>query len=234
MMQVGIVGIGRMGQALAAKLAKHYTVVIYDHNPGVAEKFAASPQLIAATSLAELTSCSAIILALPKQGVLEVLTAFNQGEQPVTLINIATNTPQAVVAAGAAAHVKVTSAKFIGHAAELAAGARPVIVVHSQPAELVELTLEILAHVGDVVVGDTELVAKINTVAAEQAITAAVMIEETLAQLGLTDQRIAGSAISQVAAGIMKAYAANNLGPFAADIVTKLRAQLSLDINSKR
>jgi hypothetical protein len=67
------------------------------------------------------------------------------------------------------------------------------------------------------------MVTAINTIAAEKAVEAGVLIEETLKAEGYNDPVMIQSAISQVGAGILKAYANNDLGPFAQEVAQKVK-----------
>lgn len=226
-MRVGIVGVGRMGRVLAVRLANAVDLALFDVNAEQLTKIAAATGAKAGANLAEAALCDAVILALPDREVIDCLKEFNQMRRSqITVINVATNVAQSVIEHTAAPHVRCISAKFIGHAGEMAAGSRPVIVVHDNPTELVQITTEIFSHVGDVLVGNSDVVTTINTIAAEKALEAAVMIEENLRIRGFADPAIAKSAIGQVAAGIVKAYATDNLGPFAREIVRAVKKKL--------
>jgi pyrroline-5-carboxylate reductase len=226
-MQIGIVGIGRMGRVLAVRLAEAAELTLYDVKLDQLAEVAAATGAKAGASLEEAVLGDAVILALPDREVIDCLKELNQiRHSPITVINVATNVAQSVLEHTAAPHVRCISAKFIGQAGEMAAGARPVIVVHEKPEELVALTVEIFSHVGDVLTGNSDVVTTINTIAAEKAIEAAVLIEESLRMKGFSNPAIAKSAIGQVAAGIVKAYAADNLGPFAREIVHSVKKKL--------
>lgn len=226
-MRIGIVGIGRMGRVLAVRLAGAAELTLYDLNADQLAKIAVATGAKAGGSLGEVARCDALILALPDREVIDCLKELNQiRRSPITAINVATNVAQSVIEHTAAPHVRTISAKFIGHAEEMAGGAWPVIIVHDKPPELVPLAQEIFSHVGDVIVGNSDVVTAINTLAAEKALEAAVLIEESLRQKGFADPAIAKSAVGQVAAGIVKAYANDNLGPFAREIVRAVRKKL--------
>jgi hypothetical protein len=216
-----------MGRILAVRLAETTELTLYDVNSKQLDKVAAAIGAKAGASLEEVALSDAVILALPDREVIDCLKEFNQiRRSAITVINVATNVAQSVLEHTAAPHVHCISAKFIGHAGEMASGARPVIIVHSEPAELVSLATEIFSHVGDVLTGNSDVVTTINTIAAEKAIEAAVLIEESLRMRGFSDPAIAKSAIGQVAAGIVKAYAADDLGPFAREIVHSVKKKL--------
>lgn len=143
---------------------------------------------------------------------------------PLVVINIATNVAQHVLEETAAKQVKCIGVKFIGHAGEMSLGLNPVIIIDDRPEELVGFAKEVFAPVGQLVVGKADIVSLINTMSAEKALEAAVNIEEGLK--GIASPEIINSAIRQVAAGILKAYADRDLGPFARQVVHAVRSKL--------
>lgn len=227
-MRISIIGIGRMGRVLAVRLAKAADLTLYDVDGKQLAKVAAAVGAKNSASLEEAAVSDAIILALPDRDVIRCLKELNHiRRSSLVVINVATNVAQTVLEDAAAPHVHCISAKFVGHAAEMAAGARPVIIIDERAAELVPLAKNIFSHVGEVLTGNSDLVSVINTIAAEKAIEAAVLIEENLRQRGFADPAIAKSAVGQVAAGIVKAYAADDLGPFAREIVHSVKKKLA-------
>jgi pyrroline-5-carboxylate reductase len=226
MKHIGLIGVGRMGRVLASKLSDHVELKIFDRDASRLQVVAEELGVPAAASLEELTELGTIILVVPDREVISLIKDFNQLKQPVTIINIATNVAQHVVELAAAKHVHCIGVKFVAQAREMALGAEPVIVINERPAELALLAQEIFASVGKIVIGNADIVTYINTQAAEKALTAAVLIEETLHCQPYANKDVIKSAISQVAAGILKAYAEDDLGPFAREIVRAIRAKL--------
>ena len=226
-MKIGLVGIGRMGSVLATILADHCELYLFDKNTTrmnlVAEGLSAS----VANDLKEIAKIKLIVLALPDREVITCIKEFNQLNKPITVMNIATNVGQHTLNSIAASHVKCISVKFIGHAGEMAFGERPVIIVNQTPKELVPIAVDVFQLIGQVIVGDADVVQKINTIAARKAIEAAVSIERELKDNKVTDPEIIKSAIRQVGAGIMRSYADDNLGPFAQEIVHSVRTKLN-------
>lgn len=223
---LAIVGIGRMGQVLAEQLNRHFTLYLYDRDPHHTARMAASLGAVACASLADTVTAGTVILAVPDSEVVNCLKEYNGLGVPVRIINIATNVFQSVLAQLAGPGVVCTSAKFIGHAGEMALGQRPLIVIHPMPAEMVAVARRIFQVIGDVVVADADMVSRINTLAVEKALEAGVIIETGLRRQGVTDERVIKSAIQQVAAGTLKAFAVSDLGPFAREIVRAIRAKL--------
>lgn len=221
-MNVGLVGLGRMGQVLAKKLAGRGNLCVFDRGFGRARRLADELNISAADCLADIVEQDAVILALPEQEVLRCIQYFNQLKQSLVVINVATNVSQQALNETAELPVRGIGVKFIGHAGEMALGLEPVIVVEEKPAELAEFAANLFRPVGTVMFGRSDMVSVINGAAAEAALTAAVQIEKTLRFQGVNNEDMIKSAIRQVAAGILKAYANNDLGPFAQKVVDSL------------
>ena len=226
-MGIGLVGVGRMGKVLAKSLAGHVELCLFDRNSEQVNVVAAELSVSTVDSLEDIVKMGTIILAVPDHEVVSCIKIFNQIKEPITVINIATNVAQHLLEQMAAPHVKCICIKFIGHADEMAQGQRPVIIVNQFPADIVPQMVEIFQLVGQVLVGKADIVHTINTIAAEKALAAAVGIEEALKQQKITDQDIVKSAIRQVAAGILKAYADGTMGPFAREIVQSVKSKIS-------
>ncbi|MBP2663636.1 MAG: hypothetical protein H6Q71_1584 [Firmicutes bacterium] len=228
MKHIGLIGVGRMGRVLAGKLAGHVKLTIFDREDSRLQAVAEELGVAAAASLEELAELGIIILAVPDREVLSLIKDFNQLHQPVRIINVATNVAQHVLESAAAKQVICIGAKFVAQASEMALGAEPVIIVNERPAELALLVQDIFAPVGKIIIGNADVVTYINTQAAEKALTAAVLIEEALRCQPYASADIIKSAIRQVASGVLKAYADDDLGPFAREIVRAIRAKLRM------
>lgn len=222
-MEIGLVGVGRMGQVLAKLLAGHVELCLFDRNCEQMKKLAAELQVMTVNHLEEIVKMGTVILAVPDHEVVSCIKVFNQIKTPIRVINIATNVDQPMLEKMAAPHVKCICIKLIGHADEISLGQRPVIIVNQFPADLAAEMVEIFQRVGQVIMGRADIVHFINTVAAEKAIEAAVGIEDALKGQNITDPMMIKSAIRQVAAGILKAYADGDMGPFAREIVQAVK-----------
>ncbi|MEN6567734.1 MAG: NAD(P)-binding domain-containing protein [Veillonellales bacterium] len=225
-MAVGLIGTGRMGRALAARLADTADLYLFDRDADRLKTVGEELKLPVVESMEELVKLGTVILAVPDQEVISCIKDFNQQPQTLQVINIATNVDSQVLRQTSARHIRCINAKFVSQADEMLLGQRPVIIVDEQPSDMVSVAAELFAAMGDIVVGRADLVTAINKSAAENVLTAAVHLEETLRQKNVTDPRLIKAAIRQVAVGTLKAYADSNLGPFAREIVRSVRARL--------
>ncbi len=228
-MKVGIVGIGRMGKVLAEKFVEHFDVIIYDRNIDDCKICLKNMNIQVAETFLELIQAEIVILAVPDHEVINIVKEFNHVTNKLSIISIATNVSQSVLSETAKPEIKCINVKIIGHATEMALGAKPLIIVNYAPKELVDTAIELFSHVGDVRIGKADIVTVVNRIAAKAAVNAAVEIEKTLYFQGISDPEIIKIAISQVASGIVKAYAYGDLGPFAREIVRAVKTKSILN-----
>lgn len=224
-MQVGLIGIGRMGRELAKRLKDKVELVIFDRDSALLRVVGSELAVRTAGSIEELADLGTVVLAVPDQEVINCIKDYNQLKVPLVIINIATNVARHVLEETAARHVRCIGVKFVGHAGEMMLGMNPVIIIDSEPADLIGTAQQVFSQVGQVFIGNADLVSYINNMAAEKALEAAVSIEDGLRQQGVAEPQIIKSAIRQVAAGIMKAYADDNMGPFARQVIRAVRAK---------
>ena len=220
-MRIGMIGAGRMGRILAARMALEHEVVMYDADVSGAKKVADALRLTAVASLAEM-NVDAVVLAVPDSAVESCIMKLRDVDKPWTVFSVATNISREMLAAMAEEKVSCLNVKIIGHAVEMSRGQNPVVVIDEGAIDIVREAQQIFASVGTVLVGNADQVKRINSVATEEALKAAVAIERELLLAGITDPEKLRGALSQVAPGVLRSYAEDDLGPFARGIVKAL------------
>jgi len=220
-MKIGMIGTGRMGRILAARMAEAHTVFLYDTDTAGAKKVADSLQLTAVASLAEL-NVDAVVLAVPDSAIGPCLAELKATGKSWKVFSVATNISREMLAGLAGEKVQCLNVKLIGHAGEMNRGEKPVIVVDAGDNDMIRHAQQIFATVGSVLVGNADQVKLINGVATEEALKASVAIETVLRAAGITDPEMLRGALSQVAPGVLRAYSEDDLGPFARNIVNAL------------
>lgn len=219
-MQIGIVGIGRMGRSLVGRWQHNPDIelILFDRVPERAVVAGSR----AAHALQELQACQYIVLAVPDQAVSACLQVFNTWQAVPIILNIATRSLRADMAAIAAAHVRWLNIKIIGHAAEIASGGYPVILIDQDSAENTLSVQELFGTVGRVTSGAADAAVLINTIATREAVRAARAIDAELRAQNIDDELLICGAIGQVAAATLRAVAYDDLGPFAQQIAAEL------------
>ncbi|MBS3975175.1 MAG: NAD(P)-binding domain-containing protein [Syntrophomonadaceae bacterium] len=224
MLTIGFFGFGRMGQALASRLSRHYEVLAYDQE----ENKTLEVQLYGASRTIDLSAlCAAkvIILALPPAAIPEAVNDIGPFLKPGhILVNIATTFSTKELALLIKDKCHVAAAKIVGHAAEIMAGETPVVVVWADNEIVSKKVSEIFNGPGTVVFDREEVVRDINVLAAREAIYAVLRIREQMAMLGISENYLS-PAIRGVAAGTMKAFLTGDIGPFAKQIVEDFLAE---------
>lgn len=221
-MNITIVGSGRMGKILAAALASRHEVALYDADRESAASVAGSLKLRVLATMAEAVA-DAVVLAVPDKAVAACVAELARTGRDWTVFSVATNISREMLAGMAGGGVRLLNVKIIGHAGEMSRGSRPVLVIDRGEADLVELARQVFAPVGALVVGAADQVQRINSVATAEALRAAVAVESGLQKEGITDPALVRGALAQVAPGVLRAYAEDDLGPFAREIVAKIR-----------
>ena len=223
-MKVGIIGAGRMGKKLSERLSGRHEVFLYDADPAAAQATALALGLRASTDLAG-ESADALVLAVPDAAVRPCIEILLAQQATATVFNVATNISREMLAEMAGTSLRALNVKIIGHAGEMGRGGQPVIVVDAIDQELAAVAAELFAAVGSVVVANADVVQTINVIATEQALRAAVLLEQALRTAGIENWEMIHGALSMVAPGVIKAYAEDDLGPFARKIIAALREE---------
>ena len=211
-----------MGKILAAALASRHEVALYDADRESAASVAGSLKLRVLATMAEAVA-DAVVLAVPDKAVASCVAELARTGRAWNVFSVATNISREMLAGMAGGGVRLLNVKIIGHAGEMSRGSRPVLVIDRGEADLVELARQVFAPVGALVVGEADQVQRINSVATAEALRAAVAVETALQKEGITDPALVRGALAQVAPGVLRAYAEDDLGPFAREIVAKIR-----------
>lgn len=222
MENVAIIGIGRMGSLIAKKLYSYYHMILIDKNLRQCGLLAKELGGMATSEFSILPIVNYVIIALPAGIIPEVVREIKPFLKPEhIIINISTDTEKAVFEP-LKGLCKLATAKIIGHARQIGAGELPLIVVDADDPNTRNKTANIFANVGAVCFGNENLVRKINNVASEEGIKAALNIEKKLESMGIPSEYFS-FAIRNVACGTMNAYVLGDAGHFVEKIIKKLK-----------
>ncbi|NLU09856.1 MAG: NAD(P)-binding domain-containing protein [Tepidanaerobacter acetatoxydans] len=220
---VAIIGTGRMGSLIARKISPNYNMVLVDKNLRQCGSLAKEVNGLATSEYSMLSCSNYIIVALPANVIPEILKEikpFIAKEQ--ILINISTDTEKSVFEP-IKSLCKLASAKIIGHAQHMAAtGELPLILIDGDDLDTCNKVAEIFSKIGCICYGDENIVKKVNNIASEEGIKAALNIKKRLEEINMPLEYLS-FAIRNVACGTMNAYALGDMGSFAQKIIDKLK-----------
>lgn len=225
-MKIGIIGAGRMGKILAQRLSTAHQVVLFDSQEAALHDAMRALEVESVSAIENL-DVACCILAVPDTAVEGCMHELAQSSKQMMVFCIATNSSRERIETCSTETLRGLNVKIIGHAGEMGRGATPVVVVDNGAPDIVDIAVALFKEIGTVIVGDADKVASINTIATEEALKAAVALENALCEIGVDDDEIIRCAIAHVAPGVMRAYAEDDLGPFARGVVCRLRDKSS-------
>lgn len=217
-----VVGAGRMGSVIAGQLPEDTQKIIIDIDLEKARRLAdrvggTASEKVESAAEADL---AAVVLPTPvvAQTVGRLLDVLKAG---ALILNMATTARIDPVLLEKNRSVPLVDAKIIGHAASISKGEPGIVVVDCDDADRFDLIRSQLPGFGRVVQGDASMVAQINTIASTEGIRAAVAVRKQLAALDV-DRRWIDVAVRTVLAGTIRAFAEDDLGHFARELVARL------------
>ena len=221
MEKIAIIGAGRMGGLLSRKLSPFYDIILVEKDLRHGGLLAKEIGGIATSEYSMLAEADYIITALPAGVIPHVVDSIleNISEDQI-IINISTNTKMTEFKA-LEGKCKLASAKIIGHALQIGANELPLILINSKDKNTKNKVALVFGRVGTVCFGDEELVSRVNNIASEQGIRAALKIKEQLEELNVPEEYIS-FAVRNVACGTMNAFVLGDAGHFAQKIIQKV------------
>lgn len=221
---VAIIGTGRMGSLIARKIHSQYNMILVDKDLRKCGLLAKEISGLATDDYSLLSLSDYIVIALPADIIPKTIAELKTISQHQILINISTDTEKTVFEP-LKGLCKLASAKIIGHAQHITAtGELPLILIDSEDIFTRNKTAKIFSHVGTVCFGDEKIVKKINNIASEEGIKAALSIKKRLEQINVPPEYIS-FAIRNVACGTMNAFALGKGGPFVQKLIQKLKQE---------
>jgi len=120
--------------------------------------------------------------------------------------------------------VSVIDAKIIGHAGSMSEGHPGLVVVRTDDQAAFHLIKSQLPGFQEVVLGDADLVAKINEAGTVEALRIAVNLRKQLRAISVPETWIP-VVLKTVCAGVVKAFADDDLGDFGREMVKRLEEE---------
>ncbi len=219
---VAVVGAGIMGSAVARSLAQDTNKVIIDSD---LDKAIALAEDIDGMSYAELSGAAdadLIIVVIPPQIVNTTIKhLIDIVKSGAVIINMATN---AITDPGDyvnSKNITVVDTKVIGHSVTIGGGMHGVVIVKTLDESIFNLIRSQLVGFKDVQKGDADLVAEINSIAVTEGLKTAIRISNKMQNDDIPEEWIK-AALGSTCAGTIQAFANEELGHFARELVRKI------------
>ncbi len=214
-----IVGAGRLGRALAARLRTSGTdpVVVSRRQSQI---FGADGKVLdVADDPAAASGCGIVLLAVPASEVAAALRWLVPSLGRDTLVvNLATELPTTTLSVDGC---RVVGCKIIGQSGQIERGNPAALVVDSADEADRALLARVLRPVGTVIATSEQFAARVNELVARRVIEAQLSLARALDDLG-TPSVARAAAIGNLAPGIWDAVASGNTGPFLRGLVDEV------------
>jgi pyrroline-5-carboxylate reductase len=223
-MKVAVVGAGRLGSLLGARLPHHFRRVIITRQRARAVALADEVGALASDQLAAARGCEAVFLAVPAGAVPHVLEELTGQADPGTLIvNMATDLMTAPLREQYP-DLRIVAAKVLGHAGEMAAGGPGAVLLDYVTEEEEALLAGMLGGLGPVFrESEEKVLAAVNAVA-EAMVRVEADLQERLPTLGLPPA-LTEIAVRSTAPGILRSVTRGEAGPFLQEVIRRIRPE---------
>jgi 3-hydroxyisobutyrate dehydrogenase-like beta-hydroxyacid dehydrogenase len=219
--RVGILGLGRLGRALALRLQGEVPLLAYDVDRQAAQEFASRHRLALVSRRELVRCCDVVLITVPPTVVAEVLRRLSRrpGPHPV-YANLATGVRTAELLADRdVAKLPVVGLKPVCQFTAVRYGLPTVFVTTS--ADHLALLQRAVEQLGPVVLGEETVVRRLNRIATKAALAAASELQDELRSVS-PDDRLVQAAIRNVFAGTAADYPPDQSDHYATSLLAEL------------
>jgi hypothetical protein len=230
--RIGIIGMGRLGKALARPLGEHYKVFGWDVNIKRAKQVTKQCNVNFWPDLRKVLASDLVLLCIPAEEVVAFFRNLSLAESyQCIFLNLATDVDTRSLVEELKLHrLRVIGLKPIGQFAALRHGVPTTFVTDHDDPEDLKMLREIFAPLGSISLGDELHVRAINRVATRLALQFCVNFESAI-QPYAEDTTWALSALKSVAVGTMLDYPPDSDNAYTAAILREI-AENSLCVDS--
>jgi pyrroline-5-carboxylate reductase len=216
---VGLVGIGRLGKAMMTHWDKHNIKIGVFHplkkkRETFVEQFSCSYSL----TESELLNLDVLILALPANNVIPFITSIFSDKQLPTIINMATALDTNEVKSKFPDLI-ILGVKYMGHARDLLERGDGLFITENPLPKQIEALYQ---YLGRIKIDQESLLSEVNKLATYYAVKAALEIENEFTKKGLSSDYVT-RALTSLAPEVIRGYCEGTLGHFANEIVNEIK-----------
>ncbi len=219
---VTVIGAGRMGKIIARQLPEETRKIIIDQKLQRAEELASAIDGIASTDIGAAQEADLFFIVVPASEVNAVVEQICRvARKGAVIVNMATSVNINEQTKNDKHFLNFVEGKIIGQASAMEQGEPGILVVDTVDRAIYRLIKSQLPMFKGICQGNPDLVPYINTVAVNAGLRAAVQASQELTLKGIPEDWLK-TALKTICAGTVKAYAEDDLGPFARELANKL------------
>jgi pyrroline-5-carboxylate reductase len=210
-----MVGAGRLGKAIAMRLAGRVKFYIADGIREKAEALARASGGIAMSVEDVFRDANIVMMIVPPDQIVSLAETHSEIMQPgALLLNMATSVPTSEVQRQVSRRdIHVMAVKPIGQAHAIEHGGKAVFVVNGHDAVHIKAVSDLLRPIGPCIAGDEMLVQYINAAATRAGLKMIMELWEELIPISFADE-ILDVAIQTVAVGTIQDFPPKEPNPY--------------------
>ena len=207
---VGIIGVGRLGQAVARRLAPNVNLLLADKVTARANKLASELTAKAKTVKEAFLKSDVLLLLLSPSDICPLVKKYSKTmKSNALLVNMATSLATEEVRKEIEREdIRVAGAKLIGQAYAILKGYQAIFILSTGDPCVVDLLEYLFSPIGKIIVGDEMLAGRINTEATRFGLRLAIDLRKQLEKI-CSSKEIIDIAIKTVAVGTIQDYPPN-------------------------
>jgi len=220
---VGILGVGRMGLAIAERLAKHHRLLLADRNAQRLRLAADRTGALTCAHPRQFGAADLVLVLVPANwAVRAVQTCARHLRPDAVLVNMVTALDTATLRASTGRRdVHFVAAKIVGQADALRLGVESVFIVSGDDAPSYNRVVDVLRPLGRILPGDEVLVRRINELATRAALNCIFQLHRQLRGIG-AHRAVIKAAIKSVVIGTLLEYPPAPANPYILKLVRRL------------
>lgn len=222
---VGIVGIGRFGQAIARRLPSDINLCLADKASSRARRLAKELSASAVSVREVFSKSDVVLLILPPLSICPLVRKYSPAMKPnAILVNMATSVKtDRVRKTIQRKDIKIIGAKPVGQAYAISRGYKAMFISSTRKSPLLDLLKYLFASIGKVIVTDEMLAEKINAEATRAGLCLAIDLRKKLKKI-YCSKEIIDVAVNTVAVGTIQDYPLKEYNPYIRKILKELRS----------
>jgi len=226
-MKIALVGPGKMGRALCMNMTHEEDMLIIGRGEKNAKALSEDVGFPYSLDIKDIADRDLVFFVVDAKDLNPLmLSAAPFAKDGAVFVNVATKANLDEEMMEKYPNITFVDGKMISSAIGVQRGLPGFMVVGTKDENIHAMVKKALPGLKDVVMGDSTIVAKINSIGSGEGIRACVIMEEKLKEFNIPDEW-AKQVCGCVAPGTMMAYLDNILGEFAAKLAEKIREELA-------